>query len=516
MIEHSLTDRLRSLPAWIWSGATWLVVYIALCATGQRFETRYLDYGWQLIPWDILSADPWRSLWYLHVQPPLWNATLGVSAWLSPIGDALTLQIVMAGFGVVLAMAGAELAWRLGARRRTAAIAGAAAALHPEILKGAFEPTYELAVAALLVVLAAVVAGRDLAGFRSRRRVTAVAVLVTVIALTRSLYHPLWVAVVLMAVLWVHRRRIDRRLVIGAILIPVIAIGAWMGKNEVLYGRATLSSWFGMNLQRAVIPVLDLDELQDMYERGDVSDVAMIGPFGKYSLYADVVDPCEPEHHHRSVLEPMRNTDPWSPNFNYECFLPVFDQAGRDAWAVIKKHPDVWVEGRLWSLRTTMAVAITPEESPSIVMRFLDRVFSVLRVDYPGVLSTRGWGTPIFGQLEAPVDFGLMLIPMYGVVLVAGAVGSWRLLRRHGSGDDAVAVMADEKSDRGALTHFVIGWTAAFTILVGAVAELGEQARFRTMTDPVVMVAAVVLVESFVRKRRRHSDGSAQAAAVAR
>lgn len=512
MTIRSLTDRLRSLPAWIWSGAAWLVAYVALCATGQRFDTRYLDYGWQLIPWDILSEDPWRSLWYLHVQPPLWNATLGLSAWLSPVSDAVTLQLVMAVFGLVLAIAGAELARRLGARTRTAAIVGAAAALHPEILKGAFEPTYELAVAALLVVLAAVVAGRDRAGFDSRRRVVTVAVLVTAVAMTRSLYHPVWVAVVLVAVLWVNRRRIDRRLVITALLIPLIAIGAWMGKNEVLYGRATLSSWFGMNLQRAVIPVLDLDQLQEMYERGDVSDVAMIGPFGKYSLYADVVEPCEPEHHHRSVLEPMRNTDPWSPNFNYECFLPVFDQAGRDAWAVIEEHPEVWLEGRLWSLRTTMAVAITPEESPSIVMRFLDRVYSVLRVDYPGVLSTRGWGTPIFGQLEAPVDFGLMLIPMYGLVLMAGAAGTWRLVRRRGSTDDEV----ERESDRRALTCFVIGWTVAFTIVVGAVAELGEQARFRTMVDPVAMVAAVVLVESFIRRRRRHSEDSAQAAGVAR
>jgi hypothetical protein len=34
----------------------------------------------------------------------------------------------------------------------------------------------------------------------------------------------------------------------------------------------------------------------------------------------------------------------------------------------------------------------------------------------------------------------------------------------------------------------------AFTILVGAVAELGEQARFRTMTDPIVTVVVIALV----------------------
>ncbi|MGA0879418.1 MAG: hypothetical protein ACO3SP_09900 [Ilumatobacteraceae bacterium] len=514
-----MSVRLRSLPAWIGSAATWLVVYATVCTTGQRFDTRYLDYGWQLVPWDVLSQDPWRSLWYLHVQPPLWNATLGISAWLSPVSDAATLQIVMAVFGLIVAIASAELAQRLGARKRTATIVGVVASLHPEVLKGAFEPTYELAVAALLVVLAAVVAGRDHGSQAVRRQVLMVSALVTVIAMTRSLYHPLWAAAVLATVLWVHRRRIDRRLVIGAILIPVITIGAWMGKNEILYGRATLSSWFGMNLQRAVIPVLDLDELQEMYERGEVSDVAMIGPFGKYSLYAPVVESCEPEHRHRSVLEPMRKTDPWSPNFNYECFLPVFDQAGRDAWAVIKEHPGVWLEGRMWSLRTTMAVAITPEESPSIVMRGLDRVYSVLRIDYSGVLSTSGWGTPIFGQLEAPVDFGLMLLPVYGLVLVTGAFQARRLFRRGDPSSDVASPDRDptrDQVDRRALTFFVIGSTVAFTILVGAVAELGEQARFRTMTDPLAMVGAAALVESYLRARRGQSAVGAQADAVGR
>lgn len=507
-------ERLRRLPVGLWAAATWLSAYVALCVTGQRFDTRYLDFGWQLIPWDILSRDPLRSLWYLHVQPPLWNATLGLSAWLSPVSDAVTLQFVMIAFGLVLVAGATTLAQRLGAGRRTAYVAAVLAALHPEVLKGAFEPTYELAVAALLVLLAAVIAGNDQETASLRRRVVVLAVLMTVIALTRSLYHPVWLAVVLGTALWVHRRRLDRRIVIAAVLVPVLAIGAWMGKNEVLFGRATVSSWFGMNLQRAVIPVLDLEDLQEMYARGQVSEIAMIGPFGKYDLYADAMAPCTPDHSHRSVMEPMRTTDPWSPNFNYECFLPVFDQAGRDAWAVIEEHPGAWLEGRMWSLRTTMAVAITPESSPSVVMRLLDRFYSILRIDYSGVLSTRGWGTPIFGQLEAPVDFGLLLIPIYGVALGAGAVQVRRLFRRRDSMEDARTAGIVQAADGRSLALFVISWTAAFTIVVGAVAELGEQARFRTMTDPVVTVVAIVVVQQLVRRRKIQSGRGSQAVDV--
>lgn len=485
----------------------WFGVYVLVCSSGQRFDTSYLGFGWQLIPWDILSSDPWRSLWYLHVQPPLWNAALGISAWVSPMSDATTLQILMAFFGVVLAGASAMLAHRLGLGRRSAIGVALIATLHPEVLKGAFEPTYELAVAALLMTLVAFAfgnttsnepsrapmpsAGRDESGGLGRQ-VIAVSVIATVTALTRSLYHPVWVAAVIGLVLWFYRRQVNRRVVVAAILIPVIGIGAWMGKNQIVYDRPTLSSWFGMNLQRAVIPVLDFQKLEEMYARGQVSDVAMIGPFGNYGLYDDVMEPCVPSGDHRSIVEPMRTTDEWSPNFNYECFLPVFDRAGQDAWAVIKEHPEAWLEGRLWSLRTTAAVSSMPAESDSEVMRALDRIYSWARLDYRGVLSTEGWGTPIYGQLEAPADFGLVLIPLYGLVVVLGLSqvrAVWRGLRETADG-----APASGGSQRRSLVLLITAGTVLFTVVVGAVAELGEQARFRTMTDPLVVVVAGVFI----------------------
>lgn len=467
----------------------WVAVYLAVVASGQRFDTRYLDFGWQLIPWDVLSSDPFSSVWYLHIQPPLWNLILGMSAWMSPFGDAITLQSVMFAFGVLATASSAVLARNLGLSRRASVIAALVATVHPEVLKGAFEPTYELPVAALLVTVLAVVSGLGRSGHRVHRRLILLSVFVTVVSMTRSLYHPIWALIVLACVLWFVRSRISRRTVIVTAVIPVLVMGGWMLKNQILFGQANLSSWFGMNLQRAVIPVLDLNDLEAMKERGDVSDIAMIGPFGKYELYEDAVEPCVPSRSHRALSEPMRTTDQWSPNFNYECFLPIFEQSGRDAWAVIREHPGVWLEGRLWSLRSTASVAITPAESSSAVMRGLDRIYSWVRVDYRGVLSTRGWGTPIYGQLTAPVDFGLILIPLYGLVAIAGLCPVVRIIRRRSLSSTA-------------LVYLIGSSTVVFTVFVGAIAELGEQARFRTMTDPLAMVIASGAIAAVIRRRR--------------
>ncbi len=454
----------------------WLLIYALVWATGQRFKTAYLDYGWQLIPWDVLSHDPLRSVWYLHIQPPFWNLALGGLAWSSPFSDAITLQALQAAIGAAGAACAAALARRCRVGAVGAVVIGLVATANPEVLRNAFEPTYELAVSTLLLGL--VLALTRFAGEPAwRRGPVVIAAVATTVVLTRSLYHPVWLVVIVGATLVLARRHLDRRQVVAAIAVPLVLIGGWMVKNQALYGRPTLSSWVGMNLQRAVIPVLDADELQRMYDAGEVSDIALVGPFGAYDLYAPYMAPCTPTHHHRSVDTPTRTTDPVSPNFNDECYLPIFDQAGDDAWAVITAHPGVYLEGRMWSARVMFAVSTLPSESPSVAMRLLDDVYSIARLDYRGEISTTAWGTPIYGSLAAPTDFGIAQILLYTGVGIAGV---WQLVRfrRHADDQWAAACVA---------TLLVAGWT----FVVGVAGELGEQARFRTMTDPLVWVVGL-------------------------
>jgi hypothetical protein len=129
-------------------------------------------------------------------------------------------------------------------------------------------------------------------------------------------------------------------------------------------------------------------------------------------------------------------------------------------------------------------------------MRGLDDLYSVARVDYRGVLSTEGWGTPIYGRLEAATDFGLALVAIYLLAIGLGVHSVVRWLRRR-------AIEPHE------LLRLLVAFTVLFTVVVGAVAELGEQARFRTVTDPIATVVAVGwLWQAFGRWRaqRQASD----------
>lgn len=481
------------------AAALWLLVVAVVALTGQRFSTAYLDYGWQLIPWDTLTSDPIRSVWYLHIQPPLWNALLGLLGWATPASVAVTLLVVQSCIGAVLTAGCVRLAQIIGLRPGLSITVALIATIHPEVLKNVFDPTYELVVAALLVWVAVAV-GRVADRTASLRWTLALVLLATAVVLTRSLYHPVWLVVLLAgALVLIGRRRLGTRRLLILGLIPLVSIGGWMVKNDVLFGRATLSSWFGMNLQRAVIPVLDTDDLDEMLVDGQLSDVARIGPFGAFTLYApyEPASSCTVTHAHPAVSEPDRTTDPYSPNFNYECYLPVFDQAGDDAWAVIRAHPEVWVEGRLWSARVMMAVSPMPSQSDSVVLRTLDSIYSVLRIDWSGVISTKGWGTPIYGSLEAPADFGLVPVGLYASAVILAIVHLVQLLRRRTASRSRSAVMV------------AVGFIASWTFVVGIVGELGEQARFRTMTDALVWATVIAAAIRWLRSRHEQAPSAA-------
>ncbi len=494
---------------WVVAGL-WLFAYAIVVAAGQPFLPGYLDYGWQIIPWTVLKDDPITSVWYLHTQPPLWNLTLGVLGKLTPFGDARTLQALQVVLGMILAWQVARILRNLGLRARWIIALAAAVTVNPEVLRNALEPTYETATGVGLAC--AVLALQRLA--RDRRSIDFVAfsAALTAVVLTRSLYHPALLVLCLLAVGVAYRRLLTRASVIVAVLIPTLLVGGWLVKNAVLFDRATLSSWVGMNLQRSTIPILSLDDLAEMRASGQVSEIAEIGPFGNYGLYRDSMPPCTPQRVHPALSQEshLDAAGVIIPNFNFECFLPVYDQAGKDFRAVLKEHPEVWVKGRIFSLKMTFATSNLAADSASKPLRTLDQLYRLLRVDVHREASTLDWGTPIYGRFKLPFRFSLAVVAIYAALAIAAAVallrGIVRLRRRAAEGAATPSVWS--------ATVAFIGVVGAFTVIVGAVGELGEQARFRSMTDPLALSVGAVLIYRLLRRWLGRPEDNAQSESI--
>jgi hypothetical protein len=481
-----------------WTVATagaFLAYRLILVLGGARFSADYLDYGWQLVPVETLRDDPVRSVWYLHVQPPLFNATVGSVLRWSPLPDALSLQLAMLACGLVLAVSLQRLGLRLGAGPAAAFAVTMVVTCDPELVRYEFGATYELPVAMMLVVALLLVAR-----FLDRPGTGALVALVgvlTAVVLTRSLLHPLWLVGFVAVVLAASRGRWTWPQVGVAAILPVVAIGGWMLKNQVLFGEPTLSSWFGMNLQRAVMAPLPAAELDRLVADGTVSPAGAVPPFfPSYAAYEGTMPACTSAHSHPAVAAPARANG--MPNYNFECYLPVYRAVGDDARAVALHRPGVYLKGRADALEMTMARS---SEAPGMrvpVFEAVEDVYHVALVDLPTRLSMVGWAFPLSPADYVPLDVSVVLSILLLVQLGLLAWSAHLVVRRRPVATDMVLVL-------------LASGTTLFVVFVGAAFELGENMRFRAMVNPLYIGVPAFLAVGAIERRWRSRTPKAPA-----
>ena len=473
------------LPSSTISALCWGAIYSCAALTGQHLPTDRLETDWQVLPLSALTAHPLRSVWYLHIQPPIWNLVVGSLARWSPLSLALSLQLLMLVSGMVLAWSLASIARALGVGHRTTIAVSLLASANSAVLMFGFLPVYELPSMALLALTIRAVTLRT----GRLAPLISVSLLATAVVMTRSMYHPVWLIGVLVLVIWSQRASLSRRSILIAVIVPLAVIGSWTIKNQTMFGTTSLSSWTSMNLMRSVRPAIDQGSIKAMRADGTISGVGAIGPFADYETYASVAPPCTPQHSDPVLSQPLRSvtatasatSPPPAVNFNYECFLPIYSQAGSDTFAMIRAQPRAWALGRMWALNNWFGVVSPREPERSPVVSALNTVTNIglLAVARPALPKSWNAGRPIWVH-SSPVSLLLILATL--VVLAAGARHSWRLLRSRAADTGHSLIIA------------VAGMTTAWTVFVGVFGELGEQERLRNMTDPIVLAAAGAVV----------------------
>ncbi|MEO8264478.1 MAG: hypothetical protein ABI706_03105 [Ilumatobacteraceae bacterium] len=466
-------------PAFVAAGV-WSSVYMLLWATGQRFSTKYLDIAWQLIPIETLREDPIGSVWHLHIQPPLWNLLVGgVLAW-SPAPDAISLQVLQFAFGVLAVALLASLLARLFGRPWIGVVLATVTMLDPQVLAGAFTPTYDLPTTCGLIAVLWLVVVRP----RSPRiTLMSLAAVGTAVVLTRTVFHPAWLVLLLLVSWWTVRRSIDARPIVLTVAMPLVLVGGWMVKNEVMFDRPTLSSWFGMNLQRAVVPIATDDQLDTWAAAGDISEITASYPNGffLFSGYEPYVGPCVPRHTNPATANTTRRGADAPPNFNAECFLPIYDIAGADARWVIIHHPSLYLEGRWWAIRAWIGEAPPPLTPTSGLYDAMWRAYRVAEIGVPTTIPSVRWAGLPFGAFDNPTHLSAVQAATTLLVIGAGLRAAWRRVRRRPSSPwIQVEIVA----------ALIVGWN----LVVGVLFELGEQFRFRATTDPITISIGIWLI----------------------
>ena len=488
-------------PAWssrrLWAGraivlAAVVIAIATLLAAGGGMTREYVANSWQILDVDALADDPLGSLWYLHIQPPGYNALVAAIAWLPvPLIGTLYAVDVAALAGIGLLLHAILVRWGVGPI--AAAVVAAITVLNPSLLSTMAMASYEVPVG-LLIVAALATAQRYLETPRAAW-LLATAGLLTAGALTRSLLHPLWIAAVL--ALLVIARPPDRRVLLASALVPVVFVGGWMLKNQVVFGTATTSSWLGFNMQRGVTAPMDADLVRADVADGAVSDLALERPWGPLSAYGEWTAGCTPHGHPVTDEADKEAAGITTANYNHECYLPAYQEAQRNAVALIRRHPGEYAADRMTALELSFVHSTTLHSGRTT---WLDTAYSPLLLSIDRDISQEGWNLPLFGEPRPfPVTVSLTFAALCAFVLGRGAVAVVRLVR---AGWEARAAWPAPE-----ILWVLVAGTVAVVVLGGDLVEIGENTRFRSTVDPLLIAFPLGALVLAVQRRLGRRDG---------
>jgi hypothetical protein len=472
----------RTRPA-LWSlaavVAAFVVSRIGYYLAGVRFDASSLPWFWQFIDPALLKTNLGQSLWYLHSQPPAFNLFLGLVLNLFPGHETLAFTTCYLLLGLALAVVlflllrSFGLPDALSVALTAIYIASPACVLYENWLFY----TYPLT---LLLLLTALFWQR----FVSRGRfldALLVFACAAVLAMTWSLFHLVWLLGLVLALVLLRRR--DWRKVLAAAAVPMLIVTFWYGKNLAQFGQFTGSTWFGINFSKMTNSMLTVPERRALYDNGTISAVSMVPPFSNPDKYYSALP--KPTPIGIPVLD--QELKPSTiPNFNNVLFIAVSRQYGRDALRVLVARPTAYLRGLVESylLYFLPASAYLFMAGNAGHISGLERFASIAfdgRFSYHldhGLRSTQ----PARHYSQGLLNTGWSLVFAYIVVLIFGLI---LLLRRSGS------------------SFFFVWFNVAWITLVANAVEVGENNRFRFMTDPLVFVFVASLASAWLAGRRR-------------
>jgi hypothetical protein len=439
-----------------------------LLFTAFPFTTNFLDIGMQLIDPVLLEEDLLGSLMYLHSQPPLFNAFLGLVLKAAPTTEtaAVIFKLFYAGMGLFLVLGIYYLALALGAGRRwSLAAAGLFIFWPPNSWSHIFNHppsekwlSYDYPVTVMLLVMALL-----LVRYRDTDRPVYLALFLLTSAaasLTRPVFHLLlWTIPLIAWVLWrVRKGNFEKTRLFISVSVLTLFLAAWPAvRNYMLTGWFTASTFQGMNLasRTAFVPQ---EELVKMVGEGTVTPLALVPRFSEPEVYLKYYG--ENRLVGKRVLDaPVKSTG--HPNFNHHIII----RASRE-----------------YQHNTRVLAAAYPGAVMKAVANGVYSFFGFEPNQYLWQLNALPWG---FWKVEFPPlrPSGALWPVRYivGPVLFAAVYFA------------VIFFMAGRRPDPVCI---FIAFALTYIFTISTIAELGHNSIFRKQMDPLLFSGAAAMGSS--------------------
>lgn len=451
---------------------------------GITFSGDSYQHYWQFIHQSLLKTDLWRSIFYLHSQPPVLNILTGLVLQLFPnhIQEVFHLLYYLAG--VLLAVSIYLLAVDLGMPGWLSSISAALFAISPSTIIYEHWLMYGYLIASALA-FSGVALHRFAQTHKTRWGILFFSLL-AVIALSWTLFHIVWMLVIFIVVLYLFQ---DRRKVVMTALVPLFVVFGWYAKNLVVFGEFTGGTWGGMNLSNLTIFRLPEDDYQQMIQSGELSRFAAYPPFRNPKVYLRLL-PDTPVTG-IPVLDITEFPD-GKLNYNHRVYVDASKQYLQDALHVIRVRPAIYLRGVVQSLY--------------IYFHSSSDFELIWGIRNPIQMFDFWWNRLFYGQWlndEPPNERVSEILPLqvgWWIVasFIVGVLGSSRYLWKNpGSFRNPVGLLV-----------FFMSLNVLYVTVVGNAMDIGENNRFRYVIDAFILLLVIRVVYLFVDSRRGKVTGA--------
>ena len=470
------------MPCWL-AGA-FAIVQVFIYCLGVRFDDRILCMAWHHLDSELLRHNLFQSLFYLHSQPPLFNLFLGIVLKLSSGYSTLVFHCSFLICSLVIYFSLFYVQFRLGVGRWLAFSLSTLFIVSPSCIAYGNRLYYSFAVAAILTGSALL-----LQEFLVRQKGWLAFCFFFSLFLvlgTRALFHVSYfigVAVMLIA----FCRPIWRKVALGA-AVPFLLIMSIYCKNLLVFGNFATSSWLGMNACNVVASTVSIEDRRKMVAEGKLSELALIdrfSPLDKYPLkYRDV----QRYEDIPALTEAVKSDG--STNYNHIAYLRISQQYFEDFLQLLKEHPSAYLKGvvQAYLIYFTPNVAFVAFLMDRDKIAFLENLYDTYfygKFDIGlGLSDVRPFSLIPGYRIHLFLLLGLPLLLGYGLMLSLRTRAKSRPLDR----EQRILVL-------------YLCFNIIYVAVVGNMLELGENSRFRFLTDPFYIVLLGLFIQFFVRTR---------------
>jgi hypothetical protein len=422
----------------------------------------------------LLRGHLLQSLWYMHGQPPLWNAFFGLSLHAFPSHWPQAWHVTFLVLGLVETLALYWLLRTLDIPAVAALLLSAAFSLSPAVLLTENQFFYDYPTLVVLTVTVLAVAlfvrrptlGRGLLAFGGAGA----------LVLARTLFQVWWLLLLVAALLVACRGH--RRVVLWSCALPLALVAGVYAKNIAMYGVPSTTSWTGMGVARAAVEALPLAERRRLVAEGKLHPVSLVKPLQPLPEYEAVgIRPDPPTG--IPVLDEVS-----SPEYHRNLENKTYIRISRLYW-----KDDLWI------------VRHRPGAYLRAVGRGLEDFFASPTVAWAGkgdAASIHGYDVWFDRVVNGRIGTGRVGLFVVAAYVVALSFGLWVAARRLRPGADSATV-----------TIAFAGLTILYVTLVGNLAEVGENFRFRFVLDPLAIALVAVAIQRLVRRFSRPAIGAA-------